>query len=335
MYNNIPFIMHLIDVVHDSITQQTIYSPDFNTQLTCYCCLFLLLGFLQVTEHGSQYIQLLDHKLGLEQYLSKSYLMLRICSLSTRFFFLTKVRQFISNDTYNVISVIGYLCNVNVMFSFDLTTIVAFNKVFQSFKSTLFGFYLDFVVPTDETQVILDNYKQLIRIQDSQLQTFNLLKKGGDSGIEVIEEMKKKDELIEEMKKKEISLEQDVFDWKERFSKKEEDVRLKEQECEQHEYSLKILQESSQKEKETLEQTIHDLQQSLQTNKEEYESYRTEKEHEVNSFMVSLNKKQEQINMLDEVTKDYETTINELRSELQNSNCFYFFFIFRFEREPE
>ena len=67
IYNNIPFIMRLIDIVHDAVTQQTIYSPDFNTQLSCYCCLFLLLAFLQKSTHGSQYIQLLDNKLGLEQ----------------------------------------------------------------------------------------------------------------------------------------------------------------------------------------------------------------------------------------------------------------------------
>lgn len=175
------------------------------------------------------------------------------------------------------------------------------------------------MVPTEEIQVILDNYKQLIRIQDSQIQTFDLLKKGGDSGIEVIEELKKKDDLIEELKKKEISLEQDVFDWKERFSKKEHMLREKEQECEQFDYSLRDLQEATQKEKESFEQKIQELQESLQTSKDAFETYRNEKEQETSSFMISLNKKQEQINMLDDMTKDYETTITELRSELQNS----------------
>lgn len=173
-------------------------------------------------------------------------------------------------------------------------------------------------VPVAETQLVIDNYKQLIRIQDNQLQTFDLLKKGGNSGIEVVEELKTKDQEIEDLKKKQISLEQDVFDWKERFSQKEETLRSKEQECEQLEYSLNALQNSTSEEKTQYENSIVELRDELEKKENEFKEYREEKENEMNTFLVNLNKKQEQINMLDDASNEYERTISELRQEIQN-----------------
>lgn len=165
--------------------------------------------------------------------------------------------------------------------------------------------------------MVLENYKQLIRIQDEQLQTFDLLKKGGNAGIEMIEEMKKKDELIEEMKKKGVTLEQEVFDWKERFSKKEVSCREKEQECEQFEYSLKTLQVTANEEKKKYEEEIEELKKELEIKEEEYKKHTEEKEQESSSMLIALNKKQDQITLLDETMKEYENTIDELRKDLQ------------------
>lgn len=213
---------------------------------------------------------------------------------------------------------LGRSCFWNSNNSFDFCTISVFHTVFTQFKTTLFGYYLNMSVPVEETQLVIDNYKQLIRIQDNQLQTFDLLKKGGNSGIEVVEELKTKDQEIEDLKKKQISLEQDVFDWKERFSQKEETLRSKEQECEQLEYSLNALQNSTSEEKTQYENSIVELRDELEKKENEFKEYREEKENEMNTFLVNLNKKQEQINMLDDASNEYERTISELRQEIQN-----------------
>ena len=165
--------------------------------------------------------------------------------------------------------------------------------------------------------MVLENYKQLIRIQDEQLQTFDLLKKGGNAGIEMIEDVKKKDELIEEMKKKEVTLEQEVFDWKERFSKKEIACREKEQECEQFEYSLQTLQVTANEEKKQYEEEIEGLKKELEIKANEYQQYTQDREQESSSMMIALNKKQDQITFLNETMKEYENTIDELRKDLQ------------------
>ena len=68
LYNNLPFMIHLIEVVHQCIHENTIFSPDFSQQVYCYGYLFLLLGFILPTKQGNLYIQLLDKTIGLEQY---------------------------------------------------------------------------------------------------------------------------------------------------------------------------------------------------------------------------------------------------------------------------
>ena len=176
----------------------------------------------------------------------------------------------------------------------------------------------------EETQQVVDNYKQLIRMQDEQLQTFDLLRKGGDSGIEVIEEMKKSQELVESLKKKQESLEQDVYDWKERFSEKEKRLREKEQECEQLNNSLQDLHDMAKKEEEEKEEIIQELESQIQATSEAFSQYREEKENEMNTYLISLTKKQEQIDLLNDATKDYEVTIAELKSDLQNSTFLSF-----------
>ena len=101
-------MINLIEVVHQCIHENTIFSLDFSQQVYCYCYLFLLLGFILPTKQGNLYIQLLDKTIGLEQYFMITMIIVRICSLSIRFFFLTKVRQIISHETINSIHSIGY-----------------------------------------------------------------------------------------------------------------------------------------------------------------------------------------------------------------------------------
>lgn len=212
---------------------------------------------------------------------------------------------------------LGFFFSSYSYYRFNITTIRVFHSIFQEFKQNLFQYYLNYTSNNEEMTMVLENYKQLIRIQDEQLQTFDLLKKGGNAGIEMIEDVKKKDELIEEMKKKEVTLEQEVFDWKERFSKKEIACREKEQECEQFEYSLQTLQVTANEEKKQYEEEIEGLKKELEIKANEYQQYTQDREQESSSMMIALNKKQDQITFLNETMKEYENTIDELRKDLQ------------------
>ena len=113
---------------------------------------------------------------------------------------------------------------------------------------------------------------------------------------------------VEAMKNTITDLEQQVFDWKQHFSEKEELLRAQEQSHEQLEFELGEEQKKSAAllgEKETLEET-------LSQQKEEHEQ-------EMSTLMLSFNKKEEQIRQADEANGHLENYIKELRAELQRS----------------
>ena len=110
------------------------------------------------------------------------------------------------------------------------------------------------------------------------------------------------------MKNTITDLEQQVFDWKQHFSEKEELLRAQEQSHEQLEFELGEEQKKSAAllgEKETLEEP-------LGQQKEEHEQ-------EMSTPMLSFNKKEEQIRQADEANGHLENYIKELRAELQRS----------------
>ena len=97
-------------------------------------------------------------------------------------------------------------------------------RVYHRFKNALFDYYLGSAPAGDEeTALVINNYKELIRIQDADQRLLQLVQMAaGGAGIEQVEEFASKDKELEALAKKVTELEQDVFDWKGRFSEKEE-----------------------------------------------------------------------------------------------------------------
>ena len=166
-------------------------------------------------------------------------------------------------------------------------------RVYHRFKNALFDYYLGSAPAADEeTALVINNYKELIRIQDADQRLLQLVQMAaGGAGIEQVEEFASKDKELEALAKKVTELEQDVFDWKGRFSEKEEALRTRDQAFEQVEYELAAKEE---KEAETHEQ-------------------------EMSGMLQSLNKKEEQLRELNESADHLEAVIRELRAELQRS----------------
>ena len=183
-------------------------------------------------------------------------------------------------------------------------------RVYHRFKNALFDYYLGSAPAGDEeTALVINNYKELIRIQDADQRMLKLVNASSSGeGIEQIEEFANKEKEVEAMKNTITDLEQQVFDWKQHFSEKEELLRAKEQSHEQLEFELGEEQKKSAAllgEKETLEET-------LSQQKEEHEQ-------EMSTLMLSFNKKEEQIRQADEANGHLENYIKELRAELQRS----------------
>lgn len=108
-------------------------------------------------------------------------------------------------------------------------------RVYHRFKNALFDYYLGSAPAADEeTALVINNYKELIRIQDADQRLLQLVQMAaGGAGIEQVEEFASKDKELEALAKKVTELEQDVFDWKGRFSEKEEALRARDQAFEQ------------------------------------------------------------------------------------------------------
>ena len=174
-------------------------------------------------------------------------------------------------------------------------------RVYHRFKNALFDYYLGSAPAADEeTALVINNYKELIRIQDADQRLLQLVQMAaGGAGIEQVEEFASKDKELEALAKKVTELEQDVFDWKGRFSEKEEALRTRDQAFEQVEYELEEAARAELAAKEEKEAETH--------------------EQEMSGMLQSLNKKEEQLRELNESADHLEAVIRELRAELQRS----------------
>ena len=248
-----------------------------------------------------EFIALLDQSLGLETSISLSAVTYSVCCLALRFFYLAKVRKIVALNQQNSISEIGFVSGSRLTPSIDMPFVVLLESVYHRFKNALFDFYLALPPSGDEdTALVINNYKELIRIQDADQRMLKMVNASSSGeGIEQIEEFANKEKEVEAMKNTITDLEQQVFDWKQHFSEKEELLRAKEQSHEQKK-SAALLGE-----KETLEET-------LSQQKEEHEQ-------EMSTLMLSFNKKEEQIRQADEANGHLENYIKELRAELQRS----------------
>ena len=94
-------------------------------------------------------------------------------------------------------------------------------RVYHRFKNALFDYYLGSAPAGDEeTALVINNYKELIRIQDADQRLLQLVQMAaGGAGIEQVEEFASKDKELEALAKKVTELEQDVFDWKGRCAR--------------------------------------------------------------------------------------------------------------------
>lgn len=184
-------------------------------------------------------------------------------------------------------------------------------RVYHRFKNALFDYYLGIAPAADEeTALVINNYKELIRIQDADQRMLQLVKMAASgAGIEQVEEFASKDKELEALQKRVTELEQDVFDWKGRFSEKEEALRTREQAFEQVEYEL-------EEERRQHAAAAAEKEQLAAEGEKEREKH----EQELSGMMQSLNRKEEQLRELNESADRLEAVIRELRAELQRSS---------------
>ena len=85
-------------------------------------------------------------------------------------------------------------------------------SVYHFFKDTLFSFFIG-ISPMfdDDSQMVINSYKELIRVQDQDLRTIKLATSSGQgAGIELIEEYEVKTKELEASGKRIQDLEQEV-----------------------------------------------------------------------------------------------------------------------------
>ena len=197
--------------------------------------------------------------------------------------------------------------------------------VYHFFKDTLFSFFIG-ISPMfdDDSQMVINSYKELIRVQDQDLRTIKLATSSGQgAGIELIEEYEVKTKELEASGKRIQDLEQEVYDWKQRFSAKEEALREKDQSYEQLEYVSQNEKEMLKKENSSLEEQIRFLNEEKTMLEAAAEQSKEKHEQEMDAMMVSLEKKENQIRLLDSTVTNYDNVILELRQELQRSIANY------------
>lgn len=198
-------------------------------------------------------------------------------------------------------------------------------SVYHFFKDTLFSFFIG-ISPMfdDDSQMVINSYKELIRVQDQDLRTIKLATSSGQgAGIELIEEYEVKTKELEASGKRIQDLEQEVYDWKQRFSAKEEALREKDQSYEQLEYVSQNEKEMLKKENSSLEEQIRFLNEEKTMLEAAAEQSKEKHEQEMDAMMVSLEKKENQIRLLDSTVTNYDNVILELRQELQRSIANY------------
>ena len=193
----------------------------------------------------------------------------------------------------------------------DCPFVELLERVYHRFKNGLFDYYLGLEpVADEETALVINNYKELIRIQDADQRMLQLVKMAASgTGIEQVEEFASKDKEVEVLTKKVGELEQDVFDWKGRFSEKEELLRARDQAFEQVEYEL----EEARRQHAAAEEERAKLAAAEEKEAEKHEQ-------EMSGMLQSLNKKEEQLRELNESADHLEAVIKELRGELQRSS---------------
>ena len=193
----------------------------------------------------------------------------------------------------------------------DCPFVELLERVYHRFKNGLFDYYLGLEpVADEETALVINNYKELIRIQDADQRMLQLVKMAASgTGIEQVEEFASKDKEVEALTKKVGELEQDVFDWKGRFSEKEELLRARDQAFEQVEYEL----EEARRQHAAAEEERAKLAAAEEKEAEKHEQ-------EMSGMLQSLNKKEEQLRELNESADHLEAVIKELRGELQRSS---------------
>ena len=193
----------------------------------------------------------------------------------------------------------------------DCPFVELLERVYHRFKNGLFDYYLGLEpVADEETALVINNYKELIRIQDADQRMLQLVKMAASgTGIEQVEEFASKDKEVEALTKKVGELEQDVFDWKGRFSEKEELLRARDQAFEQVEYEL----EEARRQHAAAEEERAKLAAAEEKEAEKHEQ-------EMSGMLQSLNKKEEQLRELNESVDHLEAVIKELRGELQRSS---------------
>ena len=155
--------------------------------------------------------------------------------------------------------------------SLDSRVLEIISGVFDRFHTTLFSFYVN--LPTEfesDSQMVIDNYKELIRVQDQDYRTMKLM--GGDgASIELAEQYETKMGELEQANRRLQDLEQEVFDWKNRFSTKEQALREKDEAYEQLEYCAGEEKKTLQQEKEALEKRVSELENEQQAMSETME----------------------------------------------------------------
>ncbi|KAK8810971.1 hypothetical protein WA556_004113, partial [Blastocystis sp. ATCC 50177/Nand II] len=285
---HLPLLTRLLQAVKTEEQRGDFHAAAFDVQLRAYLHLFSALAFSPASVRP--YTALLEQTLGLET----------VCCLALRFFYLARVRAIVKAGTTNGLSAIAV----------DRPFVELMERVYHRFKNALFDYYLGSAPAGDEeTALVINNYKELIRIQDADQRLLQLVQMAaGGAGIEQVEEFASKDKELEALAKKVTELEQDVFDWKGRFSEKEEALRARDQAFEQVEYEL----EEARRQHAAAEAARAEL-----AAKEEKEA--ETHEQEMSGMLQSLNKKEEQLRELNESADHLEAVIRELRAELQRN----------------
>ena len=205
----------------------------------------------------------------------------------------------------------------------DSTFVNMVSALFTRFHDTLFSYYIE--LPTDyegDSQMVIDSYKELIRIQDQDCRTMKLVG-GKEEGIELAEQYEVKAAELETATHRIQDLEQEIYDWKNRFSVKEKSLREKEEAYEQLEYCAADEKSKIEEEKKQLEDQVKKLEEEKESMKMSLEDHKNEHASEVETMMISLTKKEEQVRTLDETIAHLESTIQELQAELQKKQKVY------------
>ena len=177
----------------------------------------------------------------------------------------------------------------------DSTFVNKVSALFTRFHDTLFSYYIE--LPTDyegDSQMVIDSYKELIRIQDQDCRTMKLVG-GKEEGIELAEQYEVKAAELETATHRIQDLEQEIYDWKNRFSVKEKSLREKEEAYEQLEYCAADEKSKIEEEKKQLEDQVKKLEEEKESMKMSLEDHKNEHASEVETMMISLTKKEEQV----------------------------------------